>query len=62
VRTLVDADLVTGVAWSPDGRYIAVATASLGGAISLFTPDGSWEQGLLRSNTTELFDPAVVLS
>ena len=58
VRTLVDADLVTGVAWSPDGRYIAVATAGLGGAISLVTPDGSLEQGLIRSNTTELFDPA----
>jgi dipeptidyl aminopeptidase/acylaminoacyl peptidase len=58
VRTLVDADLVTGAAWSPDGRYIAVGTASLGGAISLFTPNGSREQGLIGSDTTELFDPA----
>ncbi len=57
VRTLVDADLVTGAAWSPNGRYVAVATASRGSGITLLTPDGSRQLGLISSDLT-LWDPA----
>lgn len=58
VRELVDADWVTGAAWSPDGRYVAIGMASLGGGIFLIAPNGSGERRLIGSQTTEFFDPA----
>jgi Tol biopolymer transport system component len=58
VRTLVDADLVTGAAWSPDGRYVAIGTAALGGGIFLFFPNGSGRRDLIESNTSEFLNPA----
>jgi len=58
VRTLVDADLVTGAAWSPDGHYVAIGTAALGGAIFLVSPNGSGRRGLIESSTSEFLNPA----
>jgi Tol biopolymer transport system component len=57
VATLMEADRVTGFTWSPDGRWVAIGTASRGGGIGIVRPDGSDWRGVVASQTTELFSP-----
>ena len=58
VRTLADADWVTGAAWSPDGHYVAIGAAALGGGIFLIAPNGSGGRGLIGSSTSAFWNPA----
>jgi len=51
VRTVIDADWIDDAAWAPDGRFIAAATASLGGGIFLVTPTGTGERAVIGSST-----------